>query len=69
MDEIFSRFDEIPEKLLIHFQQMVNWLENIVALVTLPKYKNVDHISQVLDAEEILRCLFKKCNELSSVNY
>lgn len=69
MDETFHRFDEISEKLSIHFQQRVNWLENIVALVTLPKYKNVYHISQVLDAEEILRCLFKKCNELSSVNY
>ncbi|KAF2561081.1 hypothetical protein F2Q70_00018770 [Brassica cretica] len=47
--------------------QIVIWLENAAAQSALLKYQNVNHMSQILDAKCVVRCLFKKEDELSSM--
>ncbi|XP_013617931.1 PREDICTED: uncharacterized protein LOC106324517, partial [Brassica oleracea var. oleracea] len=40
---------------------------NAAAQSALLKYQNVNHMTQILDAKCVVRCLFKKEDELSSM--
>lgn len=60
MEQIFPTLTNLPAQIASHLQSMISCLENLDLSAPLPQYLSHEHIFEIRDSTNRLRCLFKR---------